>query len=153
MGLAHGTIGWADVAAPDTAVAEAFYTEVFGWETTPGSSDESMPYTMFTKDGSVVAGMGPLTGEQQAAGQPPTWSAYGMWDISDALPDQTPAHWLTWFRVSDVDAVASKVEALGGSVMNPPGDSPMGMTAILTDPAGAVFAVIDSVRSDGQPVR
>lgn len=263
MGLAHGTMGWADVAAPDTAVGEAFYTGVFGWESTPGG-DESMPYTMFTKDGKVVAGMGPLTIEQQAAGQPPVWSSYvivddvdkihakaqelgatalmdpmqildagrmtfiidpvgaaigfwesgthdgaevfnvpgamtwndlgcrdvgaatafyseligwtatenpmgegetytmfsngerangGAWDISNAVPDQIPAHWMTWFHVSDVDATAQKVAKLGGSVMKPPEDSPMGRIAILTDPAGAVFAIIAATQSDEQPNR
>ncbi|MEN8239686.1 MAG: VOC family protein [Actinomycetota bacterium] len=263
MGLAHGTIGWADVAAPDTAVAENFYREIFGWdaETLPS---ESMPYTMFSKDGKIVAGMGPLSPEQQAAGQPAVWSSYiivddidatfakamelgatalmepmqvmdagsmffiidpvgavigfwqsgthdgaelfnvpdtmawndlgcrdvdaavafytellgwsssemdmgdgnmytmfsvgdrsngGTWDISGAMPDEVPAHWLTWFNVSDTDAVAGKTAELGGRVIKSPEDSPMGKMAILADPAGATFGIIAATSVDDQPER
>jgi predicted enzyme related to lactoylglutathione lyase len=263
MGLAHGTIGWTDVAAPDTAVAESFYKGVFGWDA-EATAGESMPYTMFTKDGKTVAGMGPLTAEQQAAGQPPAWSSYvivddldatfarakalgatvlvepmeimdsgsmffiidpvgavigfwqsgthdgaelfnvpdamtwndlgcrdvgaavafysellgwstsemdmgdgnmytmfsvgdrhtgGAWDISGVMPDEVPAHWLTWFNVSDADATASKVSELGGRIVQPPQDSPMGKMAIVTDPAGATFGIIASTQPDGQPPR
>lgn len=263
MGLAHGTIGWADVAAPDTSVAENFYREIFGWGTQT-TADESMPYTMFTKDDKVVAGMGPLSAEQQEAGQPPVWSSYvivddiddifakakelgatvlmepmqimdagsmffiidpvgsaigfwqsgthdgaelfnvpdtmtwndlgcrdvdaavafytallgwstaemdmgggmtytmfnvgdratgGVWDISATMPDAVPAHWLTWFNVPDTDATANKVTDLGGRVIQPPQDSPMGKMAIVTDPAGATFGIIASTQADGQPDR
>ena len=263
MGLAHGLIGWADVAAPDTEVAEHFYREIFNWDAQSNPS-ESMPYTMFAKDGKVVAGMGPLSPEQQAAGQPPVWSSYvivddidatfnkakdlgatvlmepmqildagsmffiidpvgaaigfwqsgthdgaelfnvpdtmtwndlgcrdvkaaiafytsllgwsssemdmgdgntytmfsagermtgGAWDISGTMPDEVPAHWLTWFNVADVDVVADKVAEFGGSVMRPPQDSPMGKMAIVADPAGATFGVIASTQADGQPER
>jgi predicted enzyme related to lactoylglutathione lyase len=256
-------IGWADVAAPDTAVAEAFYKGVFGWDAQTNPS-ESMPYTMFTKDGKLVAGMGPLSAEQQEAGQPPAWSSYvivddvdatfakakelgatpimepmqimdagkmvfildpvgaaigfwqsgthdgaelfnvpdtmtwndlgcrdvdaaaafytallgwstsemdmgdgntytlfsvgdrptgGTWDISGTMPDQVPAHWLTWFNVSDIDAVAAKVGELDGRVVQPPQNSPMGMWALVTDPAGATFGIIASTQADGQPDR
>jgi predicted enzyme related to lactoylglutathione lyase len=262
MGLAHGTVGWADVAVPDMAAGEAFYTGLFGWEASP-SQDESMPYTMFKKDGKVVAGMGRLSPDQQAAGQPPVWTPYvivddieaaherakelgahilmepmqifdagsmffaidpvgaaiGFWqsgehdgaqvfnevntmvwndlgcrdvaaatefytallgwdaeamdiggssytmfkvgdrvnggvsDISQILPDEVPAHWLTWFRVESAAAAAERTTELGGSVMKEPTKTPIGTTAILTDPAGAVFAVIETEQADGQPDR
>jgi len=262
MGLAHGTIGWADVAAPDTAVAENFYREVFGWEAQTIPS-ESMPYTMFSLGGKLVAGMGVLSAEAQAAGQPSVWSSYvivddadatfakavelgatvivepmqimdagrmffvtdpvgaaigfwqsgthdgaelfnvpntmgwndlacrdvdaavafytallgwsasemdmgdgnmytmfyvgermngGTWDISGSLPDEVPAHWGTWFNVPDTDAVAAKIGALGGSVLQPPTDSPQGRMAVVADPAGATFGIIAAV-ADGQPER
>lgn len=263
MGLAHGMIGWTDVAAPDTAAAESFYREVFGWDAQTNPS-ESMPYTMFTKDGKIVAGMGPLSAEQQEAGQPPVWSSYvivddieatfakakdlgatvlmepmqimdagsmffiidpagatigfwesgthdgaelfnvpdtmtwndlgcrdvdtavafytallgwstsemdmgdgnmytmfsvgdrstgGTWDISGVMPDEVPAHWLTWFNVSDADATAERISNAGGRVVRPVSDSPMGKMAIVTDPAGATFGIIASTQSDDQPPR
>jgi len=263
VGLAHGTIGWTDVAAPDTDIAEAFYNGVFGWASQT-TEDESMPYTMFTKGGKIVAGMGPLSPEQRAAGQPPMWSTYiivddidatfarakdlgatvimepmqimdagsmffvidpvgaaigfwqsgthdgaelfnvpdtmvwndlgcrdveaakafysalvgwstsetdmgngqtytvfsvgdrgngGTWDISAVMPDEVPAHWLTWFNVDDTDATAARVTELGGTVVQPPRDSPEGRIAIVTDPAGATFAIIAETRADGQPPR
>jgi len=259
MGLAHGTVGWADVAVPDMAAGEAFYTGLFGWEAS-ASQDESMPYTMFKKDGKAVAGMGQLSPDQQA---PAAWTPYvivddidathsrakelgahilmepiqifdagsmffaldpvgaaiGFWqsgehdgaqvfnevntmvwndlgcrdvpaatdfytallgwdtetmdmegspytmfkvadrvnggvsDISRVLPDEVPAHWLTWFRVGNAATVAARAAELGGSVMKQPTRTPIGMTAILTDPAGAVFAVIETEQADGQPDR
>ncbi len=262
MGLAHGTVGWADVAVPDTAAGEAFYTALFGWEAQT-TADEKMPYTMFTKDGKVVAGMGPLSPLQQAGGQPPVWTPYiivddidatfakakdlgaqvlmepmqildagsmffildpvgaaigfwqsgthdgaevfnevntmtwndlgcrdvdaakafyqdllgwgseetdmggsaytlfkvgdrvngGTWDISGQLPDEIPAHWLTWFRVDNAHDAAGKATELGGSVMKEPGESPFGVSAILSDPAGAVFAIIETDQAEGQPNR
>jgi predicted enzyme related to lactoylglutathione lyase len=57
VGLARGTIGLADVAAPDMAAAETFCAGLFGWEAQPGES-ESFTYTMFAKDSKLVAGMG-----------------------------------------------------------------------------------------------
>ena len=262
MGLAHGTVGWADVAVPDTEAAKAFYTGLFGWESQT-SQDESMPYTMFARDGKVVAGMGPLSPEQQAGGQPPVWTPYvivddidvtfqrakelgahvlmdpmqildagsmffvldpvgaaiGFWqsgthdgaevfnevntmvwndlgcrdveaatafyqalvgwdvesidmggseytlfkigdrvnggvsDVSKVLPDEVPAHWLTWFRVESAADAATKAVELGGAVRKEPTETPIGTTAILTDPAGAVFAVIETEHADDQPER
>jgi predicted enzyme related to lactoylglutathione lyase len=263
MGLAHGTIGWTDLAAPDMAVAETFYTEIFGWGT-QSTPSESMPYTMFTKEGKVVAGMGPLSQEQQAAGQPSAWSSYvivddidatfakatelgatvlmepmqimdsgsmfliidpvgaaigfwqsgthdgaeifnvpnamgwndlgcrdvdaavafyaallgwstsemdmgdgnmytmfsvgdratgGTWDISRAMPAEVPPHWLTWFNVPDTDAVATRIEELGGRVVQPPQESPQGRMAIVTDPAGATFGIVTATQWDDQPER
>ncbi len=262
MGLAHGTIGWADVAVPDMTVGEAFYTALFGWGAESGA-DDTMPYTMFTKDGKIVAGMGRLSPEQQAGGQPPVWTPYinvddinttftkakdlgahvlmepmqildagimffvldpvgaaigfwqsgthdgaevfneintmtwndlgcrdvdaakafyqelvgwdteemamgdstytmfkvgsrlnaGTWDISGHLPDEVPAHWLTWFRVDSAQDTAGRATKLGGSVMKEPGESPFGISAILSDPAGSVFAIIETDQTDGQPGR
>jgi len=61
MGLAHGIHGWADVAVPDMDAGEAFYSAVFDWDARAGDGGESMPYTMFSADGKLVAGMGPLS--------------------------------------------------------------------------------------------
>jgi len=262
MGLAHGTIGWADVAVPDIVAGAAFYKALFGWET-QGSESDSFPYSMFTKDGKVVAGMGGLGPEQIEAGQPAVWSSYiivddadatfakavelgavpimepmdvldagrmffvldpvgaavgfwqsgthdgaevfnkpntmtwneiasrdvdaavsfysdlvgwsadasdfdgfaytvlkvgerttgGAYDMTGFAPDEVPAHWLSWFGVEDCTAAAATVSEHGGSVVRPPEKSSVGVSAVVTDPFGAAFGIIEAAQYDDQPQR
>jgi predicted enzyme related to lactoylglutathione lyase len=51
------------------------------------------------------------------------------------------AAWTPDFWVHDADAVATRADELGGSVLMPPSDTGVGRTAVLADPAGAVFSV------------
>ncbi len=66
----------------------------------------------------------------------------GMIDAS-AWPEGTPNFWLAYFAVEDTDATVARAEELGGAVAAPAFDVPgVGRMAVLTDPQGAVFAVI-----------
>ncbi|MGB8258216.1 MAG: VOC family protein, partial [Pseudonocardiaceae bacterium] len=60
-------------------------------------------------------------------------------------PAGTPAHWVTYFSVADADAAVTAATAGGGSVLSGPDDTPYGRMAFLTDPNGAVFAVMGPV--------
>ena len=53
-----------------------------------------------------------------------------------------PTHWMTYFAVDDCDAKVEQVKSLGGMVMVPPTDLPVGRFAVVGDPAQAVFSVI-----------
>jgi len=60
--------------------------------------------------------------------------------------DSTPAHWLVYFTADPArgtDATAGQAIMLGGTVLIEPYDTPFGRTAVLADPSGEVFAVID----------
>jgi predicted enzyme related to lactoylglutathione lyase len=60
-------------------------------------------------------------------------------------PD-TPPHWMVYFEVDPArgtDAAAGQAIMLGGNVVIQPYDTAFGRIAILADPDGAVFAVID----------
>lgn len=62
----------------------------------------------------------------------------------------TPAHWLVHFTVDPAggtDATAGQAIMLGGTVLIEPYDTPFGRIAVLADPAGEVFAVIDHSRA------
>jgi len=132
MGLAHGTIGWADVAVPDMAAGSAFYGGLFGWETQDGESD-SFPYAMFTKDGKIVAGMGGLGPEQIEAGQPAVWSAYII--------------------VDDADATFAKAVELGAvPIMEPMDVFDAGRMFFIFDPVGAAVGFWQSGTHDGAEV-
>jgi len=54
----------------------------------------------------------------------------------------TPTHWGVYFAVSDADAIAARVPELGGKVLRPPFDTPVGKIAVLVDPQGAHFSVV-----------
>jgi predicted enzyme related to lactoylglutathione lyase len=53
-----------------------------------------------------------------------------------------PSHWHVYFGTADADATAAKAAELGGSVVVPPFDTPVGRIAVLSDPQGAMFSVI-----------
>ena len=52
-----------------------------------------------------------------------------------------PARWTVSFRVADADADAARAQQLGGTVLLPPMDIPIGRFAIVSDPVGAAFSI------------
>jgi uncharacterized protein len=115
------TLCWNELATRDIDTARDFYRAVFGWgcETNPF---EGTVYTEWKLGDHSVGGMIQMT---------------------DEWPDDLPAHWMTYFAVDDTDATAEKTEELGGEVSVPPTDIPPGRFAVLEDPHGAVFSVIE----------
>ena len=107
---------WVEAIQPDPEAACAFYGELFGWEVAPGPG-----YAVVRLRGRDVAGIAPLP--------------------RDATPPP-PAGWHTHVRAADVVAAARDAVAAGGGVVREPWDvAPAGRTAVLADPAGAVFCV------------
>ena len=107
---------WNELNTKGIEAAKAFYKKVFGWgmKENPGAQ----PYTEFQVNGRSVAG--------------------GM----EALPPNVPPHWATYFNVSDIDSAVKKVKELGGQVLMGPQDTPQGPFAVIRDPQGATFQVI-----------
>lgn len=119
---AHGLFSWADLSAPDPQAAKSFYNAVFGWD----GEDQTDPdgnyiYSLMSKGGNVVAGIGPLPQEQADAGYPPTWNSY--------------------INVDSVDDVTAKVEESGGTVMMAMDVMDSGRLAFFADPTGAVVGL------------
>jgi predicted enzyme related to lactoylglutathione lyase len=115
-----GAFSWSELYTRDVPAARDFYSKVFGW----GTEEEDMPfgkYTTFQVDGRAIAG--------------------GM-DMSTMLPESVPPHWLVYFTVKDTEASMKKVQDLGGTVIDGPNPTPMGPLAIIQDPVGASFAII-----------
>jgi len=121
---------WAmsSLSTPDGEAAKAFYGELFGWTTEAFDMSGGQEFTMFRRPGyfggepeqpvsrEVVATMAPAS-----ADAPPSW-----------MPD---------FWVRDVDAAAARASELGGRVVMEPMEIQVGRTAVLADPAGAVFSI------------
>lgn len=115
-----GTFVWNELDTRDVPAAKGFYHEVFGWD--PNDLDmEGMSYTEWKLGDNTVGGMMPMP---------------------DMVPAEVPAHWLVYFGVDDADAIVSKATEIGASALVPPTDIPPGRFAVLSDPDGAVFAVI-----------
>ena len=61
---------------------------------------------------------------------------------TDPPMPEIPPHWSIYFASADVDADAATTKQLGGTVMVEPFDIPVGRMAVLADPQGAVFNLI-----------
>ncbi len=121
-----GALCWTELATRDTARAEAFYTQLFGWTAKHGNADGGMEYTEFS-----------------VQGQP----SIGMMAMPAQMPASVPAYWMPYFQVVDCDASVAKATSLRASVRVPPMDIPnTGRFAVLTDPQGATFAVFEQRR-------
>jgi hypothetical protein len=106
--------------SPDPERVQAFYHAVFGWET-----DSFGPAMLFRLPGFV--------------GGEPTQPVPR--DVVAVMSQGDTPHWMPGFWVPDADAAAAAVSELGGTVLQPPADTGVGRTAVVTDPAGAVFSI------------
>jgi uncharacterized protein len=116
----RAALTWNELETRDPEGAKRFYGAVFGWEFEAEQMGE-MTYNVVTVDGARVAGMA---------------------DIAGRVPDEIPAHWMTYFGSVDTDEAVRKIKELGGQVMFGPVDIPAGRFAMATDDQGAAFAVI-----------
>jgi predicted enzyme related to lactoylglutathione lyase len=123
-----GKVVWLDLVTPDLAAAEKFYGPLFGWtfqHLRAGDSD----YAVALLDGRPIAGL-----------------------LAKAIPvgEHRQSAWLTFIAVRDVDAAKRVALAHGAKVLADPSTYAMrGRQAVLSDPQGAVFAILAS--SSGDP--
>ena len=96
---------------------------MFGWETEPFG-----PATMFRLPGFV-------------GGEPQQPVPRDVVAVMVSAAGGGPARWTPDFWVHDADAAAAHAERLGGAILSPPPETGGGRTAVLADPAGAVFSV------------
>jgi len=120
------SLSWNELATRDLEAAKAFYSKVFGWGVKSNKMPDGGEYVEWQVNGRSVGG-------GQAMG-----SMY---------PPQIPAHWLVYFAVGNTDDTLKKAQDLGGNVMAPAMDIPQGRMAVLADPQGAAFAIIQFRRS------
>jgi hypothetical protein len=112
-----GTPCWVDYGAADPAAAQAFYGSLLGWDWTE-DSPEYGGYVNALKDGSQVAGLGPL----MEPGAAPSWTTY--------------------FAASDAAATCERIRQAGGTVVVEPMEvGPMGTMVVARDPQGNQFGL------------
>lgn len=70
----------------------------------------------------------------------------GMMAMDNAEWGDAPSHWASYIAVDNADETVAKITANGGSVHVPPFDAPgVGRMAMVADPSGADFAIIQFV--------
>lgn len=124
----QGTFSWADVFSTDIEKTKTFLNELFGWTSKDMPTTEGQPdYTMFYKDGHVVAGGSP---------------------VYDSNPHQS--FWTNYITVDNVDEMAKKAHELGAKVIEGPMDIlDVGRTVVIQDPTEAYVSLYQPKRFAG----
>ncbi|MGI9147365.1 MAG: VOC family protein [Chloroflexota bacterium] len=115
------SLSWNELSTRDLPAAKAFYTKVFPWTAHSNAMPDGSEYVEWQIDGKSVGG--------------------GM-QMNPQIPSQVPPHWLVYFAVANTDNTVKRAQELGAKLMMPAMDIPQGRFAVVTDPQGATFAVI-----------
>jgi uncharacterized protein len=111
---------WAELNARGVERVLPFYEQLFGW--TPRTTDTGgQRYTEFQLDGESIA---------------------GATEISSMAPAEMPSYWLVYFGVDDVDRAFRAALEGGAREMLSPIEFPGGRLALVSDPQGAIFGLL-----------
>jgi len=112
------TLVWNELQTRDSAAAKPFYSAVFDW--TYGSAPGG--YILCQTDGRTQA---------------------GIIQMDENWSKDVPNNWGVYFMVTDLAASVAKAAELGGSIMVPPTSAgEMGNFAVIQDPQGGVFTIM-----------
>jgi uncharacterized protein len=115
---------WSSLITSNVDAGAAFYQTLFNYEVYPvdDDGDGKSDHAVFASENYARAS-------------------------ANSLPEQRPdahSHWLNFVRVTDVDQAAAKVTSLGGRVVvEPHPDRQGGKLAVVADPQGAYFGLMD----------
>jgi uncharacterized protein len=112
-----GALCWNELATTDVERAKAFFGELLGWQY---ETDES-GYAWIKNRGRLNGGMRNRTEHERGI-----------------LPN-----WLPYFTVENTDDAARQAERGGGRTISPPTEIHIGRFAVIADPQGAAFAVLE----------
>ncbi|MBC8027477.1 MAG: VOC family protein [Steroidobacteraceae bacterium] len=125
----RGRFVWHQLMTRDVPAAKRFYSNLIGWK--PQSWPLDPTYTVCHSDQGPMAGIMPIPAD---------------------IPAEVPPHWLGYVGTRDVDGTAVATVRAGGSILKEPADlSGAGRYAVLKDPQGAVFAILDPENSRPEP--
>lgn len=120
-----GTLAWNDLTTRDPEKAAEFYAQWAGWDVQPMDAGP-MPYWQVSIDGRGEGGIMPMP---------------------DTMPPEVPAFWMPYFGAPDVAATVDKARKLGATVqVEPTQVADMLIFAVLADPAGATFALLQPLQ-------
>ncbi len=113
-----GRFVWHDLMTTDGAKAQAFYTQLFGWQPETKDMGEAGLYRVL------------MLGGKQAGGL-----------MRHPMPG-APSCWVVYFFVEDLAVATKKGKQLGAVAMMESVPIPeVGAFSMLTDPTGAMFAL------------
>jgi predicted enzyme related to lactoylglutathione lyase len=118
---APGSMCWNELATRDVDEAKRFYSALLGWEFA-GVRLPNFEYTVIQAGGRDGGGVIPMLG--------PDWK-------------ETPPYWNTYFSIADLDAALATITTTGGKLLFGPREAAdAGRFAVVCDPQGAVFTVM-----------
>jgi predicted enzyme related to lactoylglutathione lyase len=113
---------WSSLLVKDPKQETAFYKSLFGYDVYEPASEGDREHYILSGDGYARAGLNALPADSK----------------------RRRPHWLNFVRVMDAADTARKVVALGGRVLVEPRiDRHGGQLAVLADPSGAIFGVME----------
>ena len=113
---------WSALITTDPDAAAAFYQSVFNYDVYDLPAPQDAQHLTLAADDFARVGINPMPGKR---------------------PDAHP-YWINFLRVDDAGVVAAKATSLGGQVLlSPRTDRHGAQIAILADPAGAPFGVME----------
>jgi predicted enzyme related to lactoylglutathione lyase len=124
---APGAFSWNELATRDPDVAQEFWSVLLGWEFERIDA-ASIDYWTIRNAGHTNGGMRRIGAES---------------------PPDVPPHWLVYFAVDSIDATAETATGAGGAIIlakTPAGGD--NKFAVLSDPAGAVFGLVEAELDD-----
>lgn len=128
-----GKVVWRDLLTNTPDESRRFYGELFGWEFEKPGIDIGIggagAYTLIRHEGRLIG---------------------GIVDTVAIGRSENISQWITTMAVTDIEAAVGRVADAGGSVMSPPESiGSRGQMAVVEDPTGAVFAMLQT--SEGDP--
>jgi predicted enzyme related to lactoylglutathione lyase len=120
-----GCWNWSNLLSRDLDKARDFYGRVFGW--TSSQNKEAPPGILNWQ----------LDGQRWPEG------LGGLMAMGDVMPAEVPPHWQVYFGVESAGGAIETTKSAGGTLLFGPQAIPVGVLAVLTDPQGAAFAIIE----------
>jgi predicted enzyme related to lactoylglutathione lyase len=112
-----GKPAWIDLSSSDPAGSRDFYAKLFGWQVEVNPDPQYGGYALAKVGGKDVAGIGPK------------------------MMPEAPTAWSIYIGTTDIDGLAQKVQAAGGSVIAAPMDvGDQGRMSVFQDPSGAIIS-------------
>jgi len=121
-----GTLTWNELSTTDPARAMEFYETLFGWSFQALDTGDFPPYWSIGHEGAAAGrngGMRELPEEHRAEG--------------------VPSNWMPYFAVGSAEQAIGVSEGAGGTKLFGPLQVPAGRFAVIQDPQGAIFGVVD----------
>jgi predicted enzyme related to lactoylglutathione lyase len=118
---------WSSLLVKDPKQESAFYKSLFGYDVYDLADEGDPQHYILSADGYARVGLNALPADSM----------------------RRHPHWLNFVRVTDAAASAKNAVALGGRVLvEPRVDRHGGQLAVLADPSGAIFGVMEWSDSD-----
>jgi uncharacterized protein len=132
-----GALSWQELLTTDFETAKHFYSNLFGWQTQTRAAG-ARSYTTFKPKKSLQesGGIQPLQGS-----------------LRETL-SENGSQWLASFAVENFEQSLQKAQRLGANLKTAPAEvPPVGRSAVLEDPQGALFSLVSAPQENHWALR